>query len=75
MATLTIRNVPERTVKLLKTLARRSGHSMEQEIRGSLDAWVSERAAVLDQIEAGWAGQLRRPRADEIDHWITAGRA
>jgi plasmid stability protein len=32
MPTLTVRNVPQRTVKSLKTLARRNGHSMEQEV-------------------------------------------
>ncbi len=75
MPTLTIRNVPERTVKSLKTLARRNGHSMEQELRDLLESSVNERAAVLEQIEAGWATQTRRPRADEVDGWITAGRA
>jgi len=75
MATLTIRNVPQRTVKSLKALARRNGHSMEQEVRDLLETSVTERAAVLEQIEAGWATQARRPRADEVDGWITTGRA
>jgi len=74
MATLTIRNVPQRTVKSLKALARRNGHSMEQEVRELLEACVSERAAVLEQIEAGWATQSRRPSANEVDRWITAER-
>jgi len=74
MATLTIRNVPQRTVKSLKALARRNGHSMEQEVRDLLDTWVSERTAVLEQIEAGWAAQARRPSAGEVDGWITAER-
>ena len=75
MATLTIRNVPQRTVVSLKAIARRNGHSMEQEVRDLLETSVHERAAVLDQIEAGWAAQTRRPRADEVDRWITNGRA
>jgi plasmid stability protein len=75
MATLTIRNVPQRTVVSLKAIARRNGHSMEQEVRDLLETSVHERAAVLDQIEAGWAAQTRRPRADEVDRWITRGRA
>jgi len=75
MATLTIRNVPQRTVKSLKALARRNGHSMEQVVRDLLETSVTERAAVLEQIEAGWATQARRPRADEVDGWITTGRA
>jgi hypothetical protein len=47
---------------------------MEQEVRDLLETSVYERAAVLDQIEAGWAVQTRRPRADEVDRWITTGR-
>jgi len=75
MPTLTIRNVPQRTVKSLKALARRNGHSMEQEVRELLETCVTERAAVLEQIEAGWATQSRRPSAREVDRWITAGRS
>jgi plasmid stability protein len=75
MATLTIRNVPQRTVKSLKALARRNGQSMEQEVRDLLETSVHERAAVLEQIEAGWAAQSRRPRADEIDGWTNTGRS
>jgi len=75
MATLTIRNVPQRTVKSLKAVARRNGHSMEQEVRDLLETSVNERTAVLEQIEAAWATQTRRPRGDEVDGWITTGRA
>jgi plasmid stability protein len=75
MATLTIRNVSQRTVKSLKAQARRNGHSMEQEVRDLIETGVSERAAVLEQIEAGWATQARRPRAGEVDRWIAAERA
>ncbi len=75
MPTLTIRNVSQRTVRSLKALARRNGHSMEQEVRDLLETSLNERAAVLDQIEAGWQTQARRPRADEVNRWIVAGRA
>lgn len=75
MATLTIRNVPLRTVRSLKALARRNGHSMEQEVRDLLETSVSERAAVLEAIEAGWEAQARRPGAREVDRWIATGRA
>jgi plasmid stability protein len=75
MATLTVRNVPQRTVKSLKALARRNGHSMEQEVRELLEASLNERVAVLDGIEAAWAAQSRRPRASEIDGRILTGRA
>lgn len=74
MPTLTIRNVPQRTVRSLKTLARRHGRSMEQEVRDLIETSLNERAAVLEQVEAGWAAQARRPGADEIDRWIGKGR-
>ena len=75
MATLTIRNVPTRIVKSLKSLARRRNRSMEQEVRELLEGYVAERRSVLEQIEAGWAAQARRPTAHEVDTWIGAGRA
>ena len=74
MPTLTIRNVPARVVKSLKALARRRRRSTEQEVRDLLDAHVAERRSVIDQIEAGWARQTRRPTAAEVDAWIGAGR-
>jgi len=74
MPTLTIRNVPTKTVRSLKALARRRRRSMEQEVRELLEAHVAERRSVLDQIEAGWARQTRRPTTTEVDSWIGAGR-
>ena len=74
MATLTIRNVPARVVKSLKTLARRHKRSMEQEVRAVLEQHVGDRTALLDEIEQSWARQTRRPSAREIDSWIKAGR-
>ncbi len=75
MPTLTIRNVPAKVVRSLKLLARRRRRSMEQEVRELIEAHVAERRSVLEQIEAGWAGQSRRPTAAEVDAWIGAGRA
>jgi plasmid stability protein len=75
MPTLTIRNVPAKVVKSLKALARRRRRSMEHEVREMLEAHVAERQSVLEQIEAGWARQARRPSAAEVDTWIRAGRA
>ena len=72
---MTIRNVPAKTVKSLKALARRRRRSMEQEVRDLLEAHVAERRSVLEQIEAGWARQARRPTPAEVDAWIGAGRA
>ena len=74
MPTLTIRNVPTRVVKSLKSLARRRRRSMEQEVRELLEGHVAERRSVLDQIEAGWRRQTRRPTATEVDAWIGADR-
>ena len=75
MPTLTIRNVPLKVVRSLKALARRRRRSMEQEVRDLLEAHVAERRSVLEQIEAGWARQSRRPSAVEVDAWIGAGRS
>jgi plasmid stability protein len=72
--TLTIRNVPLRVVQSLKALARRRGRSMEQEVREIVEEQVSDREAVLRQIEASWSRQRRRPTAAEVDRWLEAGR-
>ena len=74
MPTLTIRDVPLAVVRSLKALARRRRHSMQQEVRELLEVYVSERRSVLEQIEAAWSRQSRRPDAREIDAWISAGR-
>jgi plasmid stability protein len=74
MPTLTVRNVPARVVQSLKALARRHNRSMEQELRDLIEGHVAERRAVLDQIEAGWTAQTRRPSAVEIDTWMGVGR-
>jgi plasmid stability protein len=74
MATLTIRNVPAKTVTSLKATARRSHRSMEQVVRDILDEHVADRQSVLAQIETAWAKQSRRPTAAEVDDWIAAGR-
>ena len=73
MPTLTIRNVPRSVMRSLKALARRRGRSMEQEVRELLEIYLSERCSVLDQIEAAWSRQTRRPTG-EVDDWIAAGR-
>ena len=74
MPTLTVRNVPAKVVQSLKALARRHNRSMEQEVRELLEGYVAERRAVLDQIEAGWSKQTRRPTVTEIDTWMGMGR-
>jgi plasmid stability protein len=74
VATLTIRNVPLRVVRTLKSIAKRRHRSMEQEVRDLLEEYVGERTAVVKQVEASWESQSRRPSAAEVEKWITAGR-
>jgi plasmid stability protein len=74
MPTITVRNVPAKVVQALKSLAKRHHRSMEQEVRDLLEGYVAERRAVLDQIEAGWNRQSRRPTAAEVDGWMAVGR-
>ena len=74
MATLTIRNVPTKVVKSLKSLARRNRRSMEQEVRAVLEQHVGDRLALLDEIEQSWARHTRHPKAHEVESWIRVGR-
>jgi len=74
MPTITVRNVPPKVVQSLKALAKRHNRSMEQEVRELLEGYVVERRAILDQIEAGWQTQTRRPTAAEVDAWLAVGR-
>jgi plasmid stability protein len=74
MATLTIRNLPSKIVKTLKTLARRNRRSMEQEVRAVIEQHVGDRRALLDEIEQSWTRQTRRPKPTEIETWIGSGR-
>lgn len=74
MPTLTVRNVPAKVVRSLKALARENSRSMEQEVRSMLDEYIGERLALLEQVEASWPRQKRRPTASEVDSWIDAGR-
>jgi len=47
---------------------------MEQQVREIVEEQVSEREAVLRQIEASWSRQRRRPTAAEVDRWLETGR-
>jgi len=75
MPTLTIRRVPPGVVRELKARARRNHCSMEQEVRSLLSKHTQERRSVLEQIQAAWSRQKRRPSAKEVQSWIKAGRA
>jgi plasmid stability protein len=74
VATLTIRNVPQRVVRRLKALAKRRNVSMEQAVRELLEESAGGRAIVLEEIERSWERQAGRPKAEEIDSWIEVGR-
>lgn len=73
MPTITVRNVPTKVVQSLKAMAKRHNRSMEQEVRDLIEGYVAERRSVLDQIEAGWTKQARRPTAEEVDGWMAVG--
>ncbi len=70
----TMQRIGWKVVQSLKALAKRHNRSMEQEVRDLLEGYVTERRAVLDQIQAGWAKQTRRPTAAEVDTWMAVGR-
>jgi plasmid stability protein len=74
MATLTIRNIPNKVVRSLKGLARRNRRSMEQEVRAVLEQHAGERLALFEEIERSWMRQSRRPKAREVNAWIRVGR-
>jgi len=74
MPTLTIRNVPAKVVRALKTLAKRHRRSMEQEVREILELHAGDRLAAVAEIESSWSQQKRLPTADEVDSWINVGR-
>ena len=74
VATLTIRNVPQRLIDRLTALAKRQNVSMAQVVRNLLEEYVGGRSPVLKEIEDSWKRQAHRPTAEEIDAWIVAGR-
>jgi plasmid stability protein len=74
MATLTVRNLPERVIRSLKEAARRNKRSMEQEARYLLEATLPDRASARAQIEASWARQARPTSENEVAGWIRASR-
>ena len=74
LATLTIRNVPQRIVRRLKALAKRRNTSMEQVVRDLLEEQAGDRSVVLDEIEAAWERQARRPNATDVEAWLATGR-
>jgi plasmid stability protein len=73
MATLTIRNLPDKLVERLKESAARRSHSMEQEVRELIEARYAPRIDVLARIEERWQ-RLPKASAKEIRNWVREGR-
>ena len=73
MPTITLLNVPAKVVRALKALAKRQAGPWSRKCCDLLGGCVAERRAVLDQLEAGWTRQARRPTAAEVDGWPLAG--
>jgi plasmid stability protein len=74
MPTIIVRNLSQKVVRSLKTIARKNHRSMEQEVRDLLERHVGDRGSALKQIEDSWQTQTRRTTAEEVDAWITEGR-
>ena len=64
-----------KVVRSCKELARKNESAMEQELRESNAALMGARLSAIAQIEAAWERQHRSPTAQEVDDWITTGRA
>lgn len=73
MATLTIRNLPERTVDQLKKRAQAHHRSMEQEVREILEMNLRERSDALERIQARWE-RISPPSKADADQWLAESR-
>jgi plasmid stability protein len=75
MATITIRNIPDEVVEMIKNRARRNGRSMEQEVRSILSGVAHDRERARKRIESLWRKQKRSIPREEIDAWLRKARA
>ncbi len=69
MATLTVRNVPEETVRKVKVAAAQKGKSMEAELRSLIDATYRKQASIAevqDRIRAMYGGKLPENTVDRF---------
>ena len=73
MGTLTIRNVPDSTVKQLKEQAKKHNNSMEQEVREILALNMRCRSEILERIKARW-NRIPDPDAKDVEAWIYGSR-
>jgi len=70
MATITVRNIPEDVITMIKNRARRNKRSMEQEIRTILSEVVLDRERAMKRIESLWQQQNRPISKEEVDAWL-----
>jgi plasmid stability protein len=74
MPTIIVRDLSQKVVKSLKSIARKNHRSMEQEVRELLERHVGDRVSAIRQIEEAWEVQSRHTTAEEIESWIVEGR-
>ncbi len=74
MATITVRNIPEEVIAMIKNRARRNKRSMEQEIRTILSEVVLDRERAMKRIESLWQQQKRPISKQEVDAWLRKAR-
>ena len=75
MSAVTIRNLSPTTLKAIKSLAKRHGRSMEQELRMMIEAYAVDRRSVLARIKSRRRNGFRyRISAEDIDAAIEEGR-
>ena len=74
MATITVRNIPDGLIEMIKNRARRNRRSMEQEVRSILSGVVHDRERAMKRIESLWRRQKRPIPREEIDAWLRRAR-
>jgi plasmid stability protein len=74
VATITVRNIPDEVVKMIKNRAKRNRRSMEQEVRSILSGAVHDRERAMKRIEALWRKQNRSISKEEVDDWLKRAR-
>ena len=74
MATITVRNVPDEVIVMIKNQARRNKRSMEQEVRNILSEVVLDRERAMKRIESLWQRQKRPISKEEVDTWLRKAR-
>ena len=75
MATITIRNISDEVVEMIKSRARHNRRSMEQEVRSILAGAVHDRERAMKRIESLWKKQKRPIPREEIDEWLRGARS